>query len=171
VLGAPALAGAGGAFLSAPAFAAAIPLGTLNPPNAGSFHDTIGGGAFTVEATFDLTVPAVAATSTTIAVISKGNYTPGDLERYDATTSTDVETEARTFGGSAWTASFTDKLAPGDYEVLVTGTDHLQHLGVGGTVITAGIPEPSTWAMLTLGFIGLGYAAFRRNAKGQAVVL
>ncbi len=26
-------------------------------------------------------------------------------------------------------------------------------------------PEPSTWAMMLLGFTGLGYAAFRRNAK------
>ncbi len=29
------------------------------------------------------------------------------------------------------------------------------------------IPEPSTWAMLLLGFSGLGYAAFRRNAKAR----
>ena len=28
------------------------------------------------------------------------------------------------------------------------------------------IPEPSTWAMMLLGFTGLGYAAFRRKAKG-----
>ena len=27
------------------------------------------------------------------------------------------------------------------------------------------VPEPSTWAMLALGFAGLGYAAFRRNSK------
>ena len=27
------------------------------------------------------------------------------------------------------------------------------------------VPEPSTWAMMVVGFIGLGYAAFRRSAK------
>jgi hypothetical protein len=32
------------------------------------------------------------------------------------------------------------------------------------------IPEPSTWAMMALGFAGLGYAAFRRNSKGQTTV-
>ena len=32
---------------------------------------------------------------------------------------------------------------------------------------TTVIPEPSTWAMMALGFAGLGYAAFRRNSKGQ----
>ena len=30
-------------------------------------------------------------------------------------------------------------------------------------------PEPSTWAMMALGFAGLGYAAFRRNSKGRAL--
>ena len=44
---------------------------------------------------------------------------------------------------------------------------NVTELGIGGTVSTLGVPEPSTWAMLMLGFAGLGYAAFRRNAKGQ----
>jgi PEP-CTERM motif len=34
----------------------------------------------------------------------------------------------------------------------------------------AAIPEPSTWAMMMLGFAGLGYAAFRRNSKGQTAI-
>jgi hypothetical protein len=34
-------------------------------------------------------------------------------------------------------------------------------LGVGGAVATSRAPEPSTWAMMVLGFVGLGYAAFR----------
>jgi PEP-CTERM motif len=29
--------------------------------------------------------------------------------------------------------------------------------------VVAGVPEPSTWAMLLLGFAGLGYAGFRRS--------
>ena len=29
------------------------------------------------------------------------------------------------------------------------------------------VPEPSTWAMMVVGFIGLGYAAFRRSAKNR----
>jgi FlaG/FlaF family flagellin (archaellin) len=33
---------------------------------------------------------------------------------------------------------------------------------------TGGTPEPSTWAMMMVGFAGLGYAAFRRNTKGRA---
>jgi hypothetical protein len=34
-----------------------------------------------------------------------------------------------------------------------------------------GTPEPSTWAMMVIGFAGLGYAAFRRNPKkGQMAI-
>ena len=35
------------------------------------------------------------------------------------------------------------------------------------SLASTAIPEPSTWAMMALGFAGLGYAAFRRNSKGQ----
>jgi hypothetical protein len=38
------------------------------------------------------------------------------------------------------------------------------------TPLSSGVPEPSTWAMMMLGFAGLGYAAFRRNSKGQTLV-
>ena len=35
----------------------------------------------------------------------------------------------------------------------------------------AAVPEPSTWAMMALGFVGLGYVAFRRNSKkGQMAI-
>jgi hypothetical protein len=37
--------------------------------------------------------------------------------------------------------------------------------------IGPGVPEASTWAMMTLGFVGLGYAAFRRNTKGRALAI
>lgn len=30
---------------------------------------------------------------------------------------------------------------------------------------TAAVPEPSTWIMMVLGFVGLGYAGYRHTAK------
>jgi hypothetical protein len=33
-----------------------------------------------------------------------------------------------------------------------------------------GVPEPSTWAMMVLGFAGLGYAGYRRARAGHAVL-
>jgi hypothetical protein len=51
----------------------------------------------------------------------------------------------------------------------------LTQAGGPGNVVSASltnaassaIPEPSTWVMLALGFIGLGYAAVRRSAKDR----
>jgi hypothetical protein len=41
---------------------------------------------------------------------------------------------------------------------------------ITNTSITKGIPEPSTWVMLALGFVGLGYAAIRRSSKDRSAV-
>jgi hypothetical protein len=37
--------------------------------------------------------------------------------------------------------------------------------------IGSGVPETSTWAMMALGFAGLGYVGFRRNTKGRALAI
>jgi hypothetical protein len=41
----------------------------------------------------------------------------------------------------------------------------------GTLVITAGVPEPSTWAMMILGFVGLGFMAYRKKPSGSALRL
>jgi hypothetical protein len=38
-----------------------------------------------------------------------------------------------------------------------------------GTPQVAAVPEPSTWAMMILGFCGLGFMAYRRNQNGAAL--
>jgi hypothetical protein len=45
--------------------------------------------------------------------------------------------------------------------------DVIRNVGVGGnfTLITAPVPEPSTWAMMILGFVGVGWLAYRRKSK------
>jgi hypothetical protein len=37
--------------------------------------------------------------------------------------------------------------------------------GVGTMSVTAAVPEPSTWAMMILGFCGLGFMAYRRKGN------
>ena len=37
--------------------------------------------------------------------------------------------------------------------------------------LTSAIPEPSTWAMMLIGFAGLGFAAFSRSRKGDISVV
>jgi hypothetical protein len=53
--------------------------------------------------------------------------------------------------------------------VFTNGTLNGSNAGFSA-VFTATVPEAPTWAMMLLGFAGLGYAAVRRGAKGRAVV-
>jgi len=45
--------------------------------------------------------------------------------------------------------------------ILVTTPDSVLNLNN----LVYGVPEPSTWAMMLLGFVGLGFMAYRRKAK------
>jgi hypothetical protein len=40
----------------------------------------------------------------------------------------------------------------------------------GFQAFTPVVPEPSTWAMMLLGFAGLGYAGYRRARGGRATL-
>jgi hypothetical protein len=57
-----------------------------------------------------------------------------------------------------------------DYSTgLYPGTTGQGFTGYGQGFVV-GVPELSTWAMMVLGFAGLGYAAFRRNGGREAFV-
>jgi hypothetical protein len=51
-----------------------------------------------------------------------------------------------------------------DETVFVSGAS-ISCTGPSCTIITTGVPEPSTWAMMLLGFAGVGFMAYRRKAK------
>ena len=59
-----------------------------------------------------------------------------------------------------------DGIAGGFYTVESTNTS-----GAATFAITAAVPEPSTWAMMLLGFCGLGFMAYRRKQNGPALSL
>jgi plastocyanin len=47
--------------------------------------------------------------------------------------------------------------------------DDLRHNGVIGTIsVASAVPEPSTWAMMILGFAGLGFLGYRRRQSAFA---
>jgi hypothetical protein len=48
---------------------------------------------------------------------------------------------------------------------LLTGID-----AHGLDFIPFAVPEPSTWAMMLLGFAGLGFMGYRASAKGRVVL-
>jgi hypothetical protein len=57
-------------------------------------------------------------------------------------------------------------VTPGTYE-WTWGTGPNQNF----TLIIGEVPEPSTWAMMLLGFAGLGYVGYRRSSKPQPVTV
>jgi hypothetical protein len=55
-----------------------------------------------------------------------------------------------------------------NFTVLTGGSNAT---GISNSFVENAIPEPSTWAMMVIGFVGLGYAAFRRSSKARAMAV
>jgi hypothetical protein len=68
-----------------------------------------------------------------------------------------LETTSSLFSGLPTTIDSANSGVPG--EGVVAGT----------LTIAAAVPEPSTWAMMVLGFCGLGFMAYRRKQSGPAL--
>jgi hypothetical protein len=65
-------------------------------------------------------------------------------------------------GESYSTISFTLNAA-GVAAINAAISNGASSFAIGGTVIE--LPEPSTWAMMLVGFAGLGYAGYRQRQK------
>jgi hypothetical protein len=50
------------------------------------------------------------------------------------------------------------------------GVDLQTTFGSSLTIAVAAVPEPSTWAMMLLGFAGIGFMAYRRKSKPALMV-
>ena len=73
------------------------------------------------------------------------------------------------FQGSSYNCNGSFYPPPGEaMEIGVGEYGHaLPYTPVSGTgvIATTGVPEPSTWAMMLLGFVGLGYAGYRGQSR------
>jgi hypothetical protein len=61
--------------------------------------------------------------------------------------------------------AFTDDI---DRFLGIANTDQFATVTLVSTVVTD-VPEPSTWAMMILGFAGIGFMAYRRKQNGPAL--
>jgi hypothetical protein len=78
-------------------------------------------------------------------------------------------------GFSGWKTTTFDFLAQGPTETLSflatgTGGAALPPFALLDGVDVEAVPEPSTWAMMLLGFAGLGYAGFRTRRRAISIV-
>jgi len=70
------------------------------------------------------------------------------------------------FGGKLSFNQYSDFYNLNGNGSLATTQDIPSPNGYGaGTLTVSAVPEPSTWAMMLLGFIGLGFMAYRRKAS------
>jgi PEP-CTERM motif-containing protein len=56
-------------------------------------------------------------------------------------------------------------VAPGQIGVNWQGVPLQGEVILGGPDLAPAVPEPSTWAMMILGFAGIGFMAYRRKSK------
>jgi hypothetical protein len=96
--------------------------------------------------------------------------------------------ESLTLGPSSTTITtgLADFLGPGTFNAQASTLTGETFIGGGGNIaaaltttaapsititydFTRGVPEPSTWAMMILGFAGLGFMAYRRKQNGPAL--
>jgi hypothetical protein len=68
-----------------------------------------------------------------------------------------------------YTYTFTTTGGMLDFADSAGGNGNIGNILDNVTVMTSAVPEPSTWAMMLVGFGGLGYAAFRRRRTAIAI--
>jgi hypothetical protein len=55
--------------------------------------------------------------------------------------------------------------SPTDYELYPYSSASGGGVDVHGTMTVAAVPEPATWAVMVLGFGGVGFLAYRRKSR------
>lgn len=56
---------------------------------------------------------------------------------------------------------------PESFTAIRLSDNSFQVSGQIGDVYASPVPEPATWAMMILGFAGIGVMAFRRSRRGK----
>ena len=167
----------GVSMLSSAAFATTVDLGDLTPVSAGSANPTVPlTGSVDFIGTFHTTTPFDFSGSTTIAVINQ-TFTGGTLALWSGTPGSGSELKSAPVSfisapnSSFYAGGLTQMgLAAGSYYLELTGTASAALSPTLSVSTATSVPELSTWALMGLGFAGLGFGAFsgRRTATSIA---
>jgi hypothetical protein len=68
--------------------------------------------------------------------------------------------------GGDYVTDFTDTLGPGSYTVTFSSAIPKGDTLEVGYTLSSAVPEPATWAMMVLGFLGVGFISCRRRSPG-----
>ena len=162
-----------GPMLSSTAFAATHNLGDLTPGTSGATAGATDVGVTSIDliGTFTSSTEFDVSVSTTTAVIRQ-IISDATLWLFSGTPTgpnTVLEQVSVSKVGSAYFGSLSDSgLAAGSYFVEFTDTASAPvSPTISVTTASTTVPESSTWAMMVLGFAGLGFAGLR--GRGTAV--
>ena len=174
-------------------FVASAPAGAVTIVNLGDISDPLSGGGFTEPLTitakgafdyeyqFDVTGPApqfyVSVSETNTTPRGKNGIQSGLLELDSGMpptgtllASADILPYPST-GSQLANIDYAPLLDVGNYFVELKGTEagtSSYAIHIGTTVTTTGaVPELSTWAMMAVGFVGLGFAGYRKARDGR----
>jgi len=150
-----------------------VPVGTeITPsfPNFNSLGDiTLGGGNATYSTDFKLQVAIFNGSTFVTDAVFDATVTGavagcnGFGNRCTSTVSIDFTTASDTFTYSG-----------AKYTMTVNNLDDINAQNedppITGIINVAAVPEPSTWAMMILGFAGIGFAGCRRSRKSVMLV-
>jgi hypothetical protein len=105
----------------------------------------------------------------------EGNYFDGSVQAYDAITQAITTVVGTTYNLSFWLddsgglTTFSALSTNGDTtDTGGNGIDLVVYAGNGIPTIAGGVPEPTTWALMLLGFGGMGAMLRRRRATASA---
>ena len=164
----------GASMLSTTAFAATHDLGNLTPGSSGATAGATDVGVKKIEliGTFTSSTEFDVSVSTTTAVIRQ-TISDATLWLFSGTPTgpkTELESVSVSKLGSAYFGSLSDSgLAAGSYFVEFSDSASAPvSPTISVTTASAAIPESSTWAMMALGFAGLGLVGYRGSRKSAA---
>ena len=165
--------------------------GTLNDP--GSHNNIVdftsldktsisasGGNAIKITGVDDLQIQVFAADGKTVTPTSEDVFSlkgTGDVMLAVQTLEPDGTTKTTNFDlGTIGTgqSGFTLDAINGEVITLLTLTDatgmisDFEHYRIDVAASVAAVPEPSTWAMMLLGFCGISFMTIRRRREGRA---
>jgi hypothetical protein len=130
-------------------------------------------GTFEVDATTGRGVANADSFTLAGTTPESGTYIPnrGGNESHGFALVGDLSSNELTIGFSQDFPAFTLDLSSAHYDG--SGTTFFETAVSGDATLTSSIttavPEPSTWAMMILGFAGVGFMAYRRKQNGSAL--
>jgi hypothetical protein len=132
---------------------------TVTTPTPSTSFDTVGNGLTAMTFTIDsMTFNLLNSTSAGVGFNNNGLGTPEIINTINYTGQNDSFVFQLSAGGFGYT--FTD-----------SANNNLSSKGTIVATLAPAVPEPATWAMMILGFAGVGFMTYRRKQNGAALAV